>query len=204
MEPKAHWEGVYARKQPTEVSWYQPVPATSLALIEAAGATAESAIIDVGGGDSRLVDALLERGLGRVTVLDISAAALARARARLGERAAEVAWLEADITRAELPAQAYDIWHDRALFHFLTSPSDRRAYADLARHAMKPGGTLILGGFAPDGPTRCSGLDVARWEPRDLARELGEGFRLLDSLEETHHTPARAEQRFSWAVLRRS
>ncbi len=204
MDAKAHWEGVYARKLPTEVSWYQPRPARSLALFERCGLNVGSTVIDVGGGDATLVDALLERGLRSVTVLDISATALARARARLGERAGEVTWLEADITRAELPRQAYDFWHDRAVFHFLGDPADRRRYVERATASLRPGGTLVIATFAPDGPQRCSGLDVVRYGPEDLAREFGEAsFELVDDCAETHRTPSGAEQRFTYAVLRR-
>ncbi len=204
MDARTHWEGVYARKQPTEVSWYQARPARSLELLDRCGLTSGSALIDVGGGDSTLVDALLERGLRSLTVLDISAAALARARDRLGERARAVVWIEGDITRAELPERAYDFWHDRAVFHFLGDLGDRRRYVKCAIAALKPGGHLVVATFAPEGPTRCSGLDVTRYAPADLAREFGEDdFELVDSCPDLHRTPAGVEQRFTYAVLRR-
>ncbi len=204
MDARTHWEGVYARKQPTEVSWYQPVPRRSLELLERHGLTSGSALIDVGGGDSTLVDALLDRGLRSLTVLDISAAALARARERLGERAQPVTWIAGDITQVRLPIGAYDFWHDRAVFHFLGDPGDRRRYVERAAAALASGGHVIIATFAPEGPTRCSGLDVTRYAPADLAREFGEDdFELMDSVEDVHRTPAGAEQCFTYAVLRR-
>lgn len=200
---KAHWEHVWETRRPGDVSWFQPRPDRSLALLDAAGIGPASAVIDVGGGDSTLVDALLARGARHVTVLDVSGAALARARARLGAAAARVTWLEADVTRAELPAGAYDAWHDRAVFHFLTDAADRRRYAAVAHATVRAGGTLVMATFAPDGPTRCSGLEVARYDGAGIARELGAGFELVSETRETHHTPAGAEQRFTYAVLRR-
>lgn len=203
MKRKLHWEHVYETKRPDEVSWFQPQPVRSLELVHAAGVSSGAAVIDVGGGDSTLVDALLSRGFRDLTVLDVSAAALARARSRLGDRAGEVTWLEADVTRAALPAGAYDVWHDRAVFHFLTDPEDRSRYVALAAQAVRPGGTLIVATFAPDGPTRCSGLEVARYDAEGLAREFAEGFVLTTGLTDVHRTPAGGEQRFTYAALRR-
>ena len=203
MDRKAHWEDVYATKQPTEVSWYQAVPTRSLELLRQAGAGPETTLIDVGGGDSTLVDAVVAERLGRVTVLDISGAALARARERLGARAGEVTWIEADVTRVELPARAFDIWHDRAVFHFLTRAEDRARYAATAAAALRPGGTLVVATFAPEGPTHCSGLEVARYGPEGLARELGAAFVLRHGFADVHTTPGGAEQRFTYAVLER-
>ena len=203
MDRKAHWDGVYTTTPSAEVSWYQAEPTLSLALLREVGVGPTSDVIDVGGGDSRLVDAVLAEELGRMTVLDLSGAALARARARLGARAGEVTWLEADVTRAALPASAFDVWHDRAVFHFLTAPEDRARYAAAAARAVRPAGTVILATFAPDGPTRCSGLEVARYTPEGLARELGDAFSLVRGFGDVHHTPAGREQRFSAAVLRR-
>jgi SAM-dependent methyltransferase len=203
VDRKAHWDGVYTTKPSTEVSWYQAEPTISLALLRKAGAGPTTTILDVGGGDSRLVDAALAEGLGRMTVLDLSGAALARARARLGTQADEVTWLEADVTQVELPARAFDIWHDRAVFHFLTAPEDRARYAAVAAAALRPGGTALLATFAPDGPTRCSGLEVARYTPEGLAAQLGDAFALVRGFGDLHHTPAGREQRFSVAVLRR-
>ncbi|HEX5581918.1 MAG TPA: class I SAM-dependent methyltransferase [Gemmatimonadaceae bacterium] len=203
IDRKAHWEGVYATKAPAEVSWYQARPARSLELLAEAGVTATSAVIDVGGGDSTLVDALLERGTERVTVLDLSGAALARARARLGARATGVTWIEADVTSAVLPPGAYDAWHDRAVFHFLTEADDRRRYAEAAASAVRAGGALVIATFAPDGPTRCSALDVVRYDAESLAREFAPQFALVRGLVETHVTPWGAEQRFTYVILRR-
>jgi SAM-dependent methyltransferase len=203
VDRKAHWDGVYTTKPSTEVSWYQAEPTLSLALLREAGAGPTTTILDVGGGDSRLVDAALAEGLGRMTVLDLSGAALARARARLGTQADEVTWLEADVTQVELPARAFDIWHDRAVFHFLTTPEDRARYAAVVAAALRPGGTALLATFAPDGPTRCSGLEVARYTPEGLAAQLGDAFALVRGFGDLHHTPAGREQRFSVAVLRR-
>lgn len=205
MDRKAHWKGVYTTKQSTEVSWYQAKPTRSLEVLRQVGAGPEATIIDVGGGDSTLVDAVVAERLGHITVLDISAAALTRARERLGERAGEVTWIEADVTQAELPAQAFDLWHDRAVFHFLTQTADRARYiatAMTAMTALRPGGTLSIATFAPEGPTRCSGLDVLRYGPEDLARELGDTFVLQRSFTDMHRTPGGAEQPFTYAVFR--
>lgn len=203
MDRRAHWDAVYTTKRSDEVSWYQAQPTRSLELLRAAGAGPDTRVIDVGGGDSTLVDAVVAERLGRMTVLDVSAAALARARARLGERAGEVDWIEADVTRARLPEHAYDVWHDRAAFHFLTDAEDRARYAALAARALRPGGTLIVATFAADGPTRCSGLEVARYAPDALARELGGEFELERGFGDVHVTPAGKEQRFTVVVLRR-
>jgi SAM-dependent methyltransferase len=203
VERKAHWEGVYANRPATELSWYQAVPARSLQLLRDAGAGADTAVIDIGGGDSTFVDAVLAEQLGRVTVLDISGAALARAQARLGARASEVSWIEADVTRVQLPAQAFDVWHDRAVFHFLTRAEDRARYVATAAAALRPGGTLLISTFALEGPTRCSGLEVARYGPEELAWAFGEAFALERSFADVHRTPSGVEQRFTVAVLRR-
>ena len=203
MDRKRHWEDVYDVKRSDEVSWYQPRPERSLELLAAAGAVPESAVLDVGGGDSTFVDALVERGFTDVTVLDLSATALARARARLGARAAGVRWIEADVTHADLPSAAYDFWHDRALFHFLTDADDRARYASTAADAVRPGGTLVIATFAADGPTRCSGLDVVRYDAAGLARQFADAFYLVRDLGDVHRTPSGAEQRFTYAMLRR-
>lgn len=203
MDRREHWERVYTTRQATEVSWYQPTPAHSLALLRDAGAGPHATIIDIGGGDSTLVDAVVSDGLGTITVLDITEAALARARARLGERACEVTWIEGDITREALPPAAFDIWHDRAVFHFLTDADDRARYVATASAALKPGGTLLMATFAADGPQRCSGLDVVRYNPEQLAETLGGDFRLRHSFDDTHRTPSGGEQRFLYAVFNR-
>jgi ubiquinone/menaquinone biosynthesis C-methylase UbiE len=199
---KAHWEGVYRQKAPETVSWYQPRASVSLRLIELAGVGPGDRIIDVGGGASVLVENLLEAGHREVTVLDLSGAALARARSRLGERAAAVTWLEADVTAADLAPGAYDLWHDRAVFHFLVAPGERRAYVSTLRGALRPGGHVIIATFAEDGPERCSGLPVRRYGPQQLQAELGEDFELLASEREEHVTPGGAVQRFQYSLFR--
>jgi SAM-dependent methyltransferase len=194
---------VYASKTPPELSWYQPEPARSLELLDRLGIEPTSAIIDVGGGASTLVDALLDRGARNVTVLDISAAALAHARARLGARAASVAWIEADITRVDLGTGVYDVWHDRAVFHFLTDEGNRRAYVAAMSRALRTGGIALIATFAPDGPQRCSGLEVVRYDAEGLAREVGNDFALDRAVHDVHHTPTGKAQAFTFAVLRR-
>ncbi len=197
----SHWQNVYTTKAETDVSWYQDDPATSLRLIHDANATPASRIIDIGGGASRLVDALLAAGFRAVTVLDISAAALEVARARIGERAAEVDWIATDVT-TWTPQRQYDIWHDRAAFHFLTEERDRRAYIENLRRAVMPGGQIVIGTFALDGPEKCSGLPVQRYDAASLAGTLGPAFELLDSCSEAHHTPWGAVQQFQFSRFR--
>ena len=167
--------------------------------------TTASAVIDVGGGASRLVDALIEKGFRTVTVLDLSEAALAAAKARIGRRAErQVQWIVADVTVWEPRAAAYDVWHDRAAFHFLTEERDRTAYVARLTKAMKPGGHAIIGTFAPDGPDRCSGLPVARYDAQGLGRVLGDGFELVETLRHEHRTPAGSQQRFQFSLFRRA
>ncbi|MDQ8144548.1 MAG: class I SAM-dependent methyltransferase [Gemmatimonadota bacterium] len=204
MDRKTHWEQVWTTKASTEVSWYQADPTLSRTLLREIGTDPSTAILDVGGGDSHLVDVVLADGLGRITVLDLSGAALARARTRLGARADEVTWIEADVTTVVLPPQSVDIWHDRAVFHFLTAPDDRARYAAVAASAVRPGGSLVIATFAADGPLRCSGLEVARYTPEGIAEALGDAFRLVRGFGDVHRTPTGAEQRFSVAVLRRT
>jgi SAM-dependent methyltransferase len=196
MTSKNHWESIYASKAPVSLSWYQAHADDSFRLLQAAGLPLDAAIIDVGGGASTLVDDLLNLGYQRITVLDLSSAALAVTRERLGARAAAVQWLEADILTATLPEHAYDVWHDRAVFHFLTSPADQQAYVRAVLQALKPGGTLLLATFAEDGPTTCSGLPVVRYSPERLQESLGTAFRLLDHGWLRHRTPGGAEQHF--------
>jgi SAM-dependent methyltransferase len=200
---KSHWETVYTTKGENEVSWFQENPAPSLELIDLARPTSESAIVDIGGGASRLVDSLLDRGFNRVTVLDISEAALAAARTRLGDRASQVQWIVADVTKWH-PAWTFDLWHDRAAFHFLTDTADRSAYVTCMQQAIKPGGHAIIGTFATDGPEKCSGLPVNRYDEASLARELGEGFELTESRRHDHSTPWNSSQRFLFCVFRRT
>ena len=196
-ERRAHWDGVYATRATDQVSWYQPRPGTSLELIARTGLGPGSSVIDVGGGASRLVDALLEAGHARVAVLDIAEAALERARARLGGRADRVEWVAADVTTFR-PERRFDIWHDRALFHFLVQERDRLAYREALGSALRPGGQAIIGTFALDGPDRCSNLPVQRYDAAGLSRELGPGYRLLETLGEDHVTPAGTVQRFQF------
>jgi SAM-dependent methyltransferase len=200
---KSHWESVYTTKRENEVSWFQEDPAPSLELIGLARPTPETAIVDIGGGASRLVDSLLDRGFDRVTVLDISAAALDAARTRLGERASQVQWIVADITQWH-PARTFDLWHDRAAFHFLTDPADRSAYVTRMRQAIRPGGHVVIGTFATDGPERCSGLPVNRYDEAGRASELGEGFELMGSRRHEHSTPWHSAQRFLFCVFLRT
>lgn len=200
---REHWQDVYRRKRSDSVSWYAPRLDTSLELLGLAGLGPASRVIDIGGGASTLVDDLLARGVAAVTVLDLSDAALAVARQRLGEDAARVRWLADDVRSAPLGEGAYDLWHDRAVLHFLTGPDDAAAYVRQARRALAPGGRLVIGGFAPDGPERCSGLVVARRSPEDIAALFGDGFKRLESRREIHHTPGGNDQAFAWSVLQR-
>jgi len=201
MSRKSHWEAVYAQKSPASVSWYQPRADLSLKLIGMAGIGHSGRIIDVGAGASVLVDDLLDDGYRNLTVLDISAAALARTRARLGERAGNVTWIESDVTGADLPAGAFDLWHDRAAFHFLVDPVDRQAYLQALQGALRPGGYVIIATFAEDGPERCSGLPVQRYSPQQLHAQLGERFTLLHHEQEDHSTPGGAAQRFQFSLF---
>ena len=203
MDTRAHWEKVFATKQSTEVSWYQAIPVRSIELLRDAGANPNTAIIDVGGGDSTLVDSVVSGQLGHITVLDISAAALARARARLGSQASEVTWLRADVTRVDLPKRAFDVWHDRAVFHFLTTPIERAQYVASARSSLRQGGFLLVATFAANGPTRCSGLEVARYSIDALEAEFGDGFALRRNFTDVHLTPSGSEQQFTVAMFER-
>lgn len=200
---QAHWENVYRSRPADAVSWFRPHLDLSLALLQQAGLEPGSRLIDIGGGASTLVDDLLARGLQDITVLDLSPAALAVARERLGPRAAAVRWLAADVLDAPLPAAGYDLWHDRAVLHFLTDAAAAARYAGQAARAIRRGGHAVIGGFAPDGPERCSGLAVARRSPGDIAALMGPDFELRDQVLETHTTPGGNEQRFAWALLRR-
>ena len=201
-ERRQHWEQVYHTRAPEQVSWYQLEARNSLELIRLARPDRAAAIIDIGGGASTLVDSLVDADYRDVTVLDLAPDALAIARARLGARADSVHWMTADILAAELPAARYDIWHDRAAFHFLTNPDDRARYVAQLRHALSPGGYLVMATFALDGPPRCSGLDVIRYSAESLAGELGSGFELVESVREEHRTPSGAIQRFQYSLLR--
>lgn len=202
---KAHWENVYATKGENQMSWFQSSAAPSLDLIVQAGATPESAIIDIGGGGSRLVDNLVEQGFEDVTVLDLSAAALAAARSRLeshpGGRAERVKWIVADATTWE-PGRVYDIWHDRAAFHFLTDAGDRDAYIARLGRGLRIGGHAIIATFAPDGPEKCSGLPVARYDSASLGERLGAAFELIHTQRHEHATPWQSRQNFQYSIFR--
>ncbi len=197
-----HWQEVYSTKDEAEVSWFQDRPQTSLGLIAQTGLSSDASLIDIGGGASRLVDALLAAGWRDIAVLDIAGAALAKARVRLGPQGAGVDWIVADIT-AWQPRRRYDLWHDRAVFHFLASPGDRAAYKAALRSAIAPGGHVVIGSFALDGPERCSGLPVQRYSPETLSAELGPDYVLEQALQEDHHTPAGRVQHFQFSRFRR-
>jgi SAM-dependent methyltransferase len=197
MNRKEHWNQVYQTKAPDDVIWYQTRPTTSLQLIEASGVAKDRGVIDVGAGASALVDFLLDAGFTSLAVLDISAAALQHARQRLGVRAAGVEWFEADVTEFS-PPHRFGLWHDRAVFHFLTDPADRRRYVETMSRALAPDGHVIIATFAIEGPLKCSGLDVARYDAAALAVELGAGFRLREQVDEIHVTPWSTEQRFNF------
>src|SRR5438874_3770261 len=200
MDFKAHWESIYRNKLATQVSWYQLHARRSLDLIRRVSPPPDGAIIDVGGGASTLIDDLLDAGYHDLTVLDLSAAALAVARARLGTRANAVRWMEADVLNASLPKAGYSVWHDRAAFHFLTAPADRARYVAQVRQAVRVGGFVLVATFADDGPTRCSGLDVHRYSPGALHAEFGAPFRLMTSEREEHLTPAGVRQAFIYCL----
>jgi SAM-dependent methyltransferase len=196
-ERQAHWEKVYADKSPLEVSWYQKAPTLSLQLVRSSGVSRDEWLIDVGGGASQLVDSLLDDGYRHVAVLDIALTALEFAKSRLGEKAHVVEWLQADITEFQ-PMHGYTLWHDRAVFHFLTAAADRRRYVEVLRRAVPVGGQVIIGTFALGGPERCSGLDIVQYDAAKLGKELGAGFELQEQADEVHTTPAGKEQKFSF------
>ena len=200
MDSKTHWDTVYRTRRPDEMSWFQREARVSLSLIRRAAPEVTSAILDVGGGASTLVDGLLASGYRRISVLDLSSAALAEARRRLGSSGADVSWLGADVLTADLPPAAFDVWHDRAVFHFLTAAADRARYVEQVRRAVKPGGHVLVATFAHDGPTRCSGLPVARYTPRGLHGEFGPAFRFLESVREEHVTPSGTTQAFVYCL----
>jgi SAM-dependent methyltransferase len=204
VNARQHWEQVYRTKRPTEVSWYAAHLDVSLRMIEEAAPEHHSRIIDVGGGEATLVDDLLDRGYRHLSVLDVSATALDVAKARLGERAGAVDWRCGDVTTYPFPGNQYDVWHDRAVFHFLTDPKDRAAYVRQVTRAVKPGGHVIVATFGPEGPTKCSGLDVVRYDPDALHDQFGVRFLLLRHLTEMHQTPAGATQQFTYCYCKTS
>lgn len=203
MDCKAHWETIYATKAPTAVGWYEPHLRLSLEFIGHTGVSPEGQIIDVGGGASTLVDDLLAMGFRHITVLDISPAALAITKARLGRRAEDITWIEGDITQVTLPSSYYDVWHDRAVFHFLTSPADRRKYVEVLDEALKPGGHCIMATFASAAPPQCSGLDVIRYGAEQLHGEVRGSFELLTSCHHIHLTPGGISQPYLYCHFRK-
>ncbi|QDO99112.1 class I SAM-dependent methyltransferase [Ferrovibrio terrae] len=202
MDRKQHWDTVYTTKAATEVSWFQDNPALSLDLIDQSGMPKTAALVDIGGGASRLVDTLLAQNYSDVTVLDIAEPALAASKARLGDQAQRVHWIAADITHWQ-PARHYAMWHDRAVFHFLTDAADRDAYRRALLAGTASGSQIVIASFAPDGPERCSGLPVMRYAPESLLTELGAEFALRDARREEHHTPGGSIQRFQYSCLLR-
>ena len=202
MDAQAHWEKIYRDRAPDAVSWYRRHLEKSLELIERAAPERSAAIIDVGGGESTLVDDLLAAGYENIAVLDISQTAVDANKKRLGNASERVHWLVADITKTDLEPSAYDLWHDRAVFHFLILPTDRVAYVRQVARAVKHGGHVIVSTFGPEGPSKCSGLDVIRYDAESLHREFGAGFRLLESSKEIHETPFGTTQQFLYCYCR--
>jgi len=202
MDAQAHWENIYGTKAPDAVSWYRPHLERSLDLIESAAPVPSASIIDVGGGESTLVDDLLARGYRNITILDISQIAIDVTKKRLGSGSATIHWLVGDITRLNLEPSSHDVWHDRAVFHFLTATQERTAYVRQVAKSVKPGGHVIVSTFGPEGPTKCSGLDVVRYDAEALHQEFGVRFKLLGSSTELHHTPFGTTQQFLYCFCR--
>jgi len=202
MDARSHWENVYTTKAPEAVSWYRPHLEKSLEIVQKIAPDRSVAIVDVGGGESTLADDLLARGYQNVAVLDVSPTAIDVTKRRLGRAADSVQWIVGDITSAELPSSAYDVWHDRAVFHFLTEKEQRAAYARQVARGVKPGGYVLVSTFGPEGPTKCSGLEVVRYDAESLHAEFGVRFRLLESLKELHETPLGTTQQFLYCLCR--
>ncbi len=198
MDPKLHWEKVYRTKRPDQVSWYRPHLDVSLRLIAEASPNRDAQIIDVGGGESTLVDDLLARGYHNLSILDVSLTALDVAKERLGDSAKTVNWLCGDVTTFSFGPNVYDVWHDRAVFHFLTESKERAAYVRQVARAVKPRGHVIVATFGPEGPTQCSGLNVVRYDADALHGEFGTSFQLVKHLTELHQTPAGSIQQFTY------
>lgn len=203
MQSKDHWEKVYTTKSTDAVSWFQEHAENSLRLIQETGVPLNAAIIDIGGGASTLVDDLLAKGYSHLSVLDLSAAAMLAAQKRLGAQAKQVQWMEADITQKEFSLHSFDVWHDRAVFHFLTSAEDRHAYVHAVLRAVKPGGHVIVATFAEDGPMQCSGLPVKRYNKDELHAEFGDAFTLTQHGKESHRTPFGTVQQFTYCYCRK-
>jgi 2-polyprenyl-3-methyl-5-hydroxy-6-metoxy-1,4-benzoquinol methylase len=202
MDAQTHWEKIYTQKAPDQVSWYRPHLERSLEIIRRAASDRTASIIDVGGGESTLVDDLLAAGYENLTVLDVSRTAIEVTKKRLGKAAEYVQWIAGDIRQVELPTRAYDVWHDRAVFHFLTAPEDRAAYVRQVARAVKTGGHVIISTFGPEGPQKCSGLDVVRYDADSLHDEFGARFRLIESSQELHQTPSGKIQQFLYCYCR--
>jgi 2-polyprenyl-3-methyl-5-hydroxy-6-metoxy-1,4-benzoquinol methylase len=202
MNVQNHWEKIYQEKAPEAVSWYRPHLEVSLQLIERVAPARSASILDVGGGESTLVDDLLARGYRNISVLDVSQTAIDVTRRRLGQVSELVQWLNADVAKADLAPSAYDVWHDRAVFHFLAAVEERAAYVQQVIKSVKSGGHVLVSTFGPEGPTRCSGLDVVRYDGGSLHAEFGRRFRLVESLKELHHTPFGTTQQFLYCLCR--
>ena len=203
MSDREHWEAVHARKSPEQVTWYQPHLNESLRLVRSCGLAATARIVDVGGGSSTLVDDLLHEGHQDLAVIDLAENALQTSRSRLGPAAEDVQWIVGDATTTLLPDESVDLWHDRAVFHFLTEARGRQAYREQLLRCLKPGGHVLISTFAADGPDRCSGLPTVRYDPDDIVDELGEGFEKVAEARETHHTPSGGTQQFAYCLMRR-
>lgn len=202
LDRRSHWQNAHQTKGERDVSWFQENPTVSLDLIRATGVAHDASIVDIGGGTSRLIDALFTEGFSSITVLDISEQALATAKARLGALSAKAEWIAADVTAWE-PSQTYDLWHDRAALHFLTEAADRTAYVERMSRSVRPGGHVIIGRFALDGPERCSGLPVVRYDSTAIGALLGPSFVFLESRRHSHQTPMGTIQRFQFSRFRR-
>jgi ubiquinone/menaquinone biosynthesis C-methylase UbiE len=202
MNSEQHWDRIYRTRAASEVSWYQPEARLSLALIRRVAPELDAPIVDVGGGASTLVDGLLRGGYRDVTVMDLASAALTRAQERLGDRASQAQWIVADALEAPLPPASCAVWHDRAVFHFLTDARDRARYVAQVQRVVRPGGHVIVASFGPGAPSRCSGLEVVRYDAYGLHAEFGSTFRLLDSTREDHRTPAGTVQPFVYCLCR--
>ena len=192
---KQHWERVYNKNETEELGWYQNYPEMSLKLIAATGVGVHGNIIDVGGGTSKLAGISLDQGYRRLTVLDISGSSIEKAKLQLGEKSKQIRWIEADVTQFDF-TERFDIWHDRAVFHFLTEPVDRRKYVDSLNQALKPGGHLIISTFRLKGPTKCSRLNVVRYSAEALHNEFGDNFVMIETFDEVHNTPSKVQQNF--------
>ncbi|SMX25282.1 class I SAM-dependent methyltransferase [Boseongicola aestuarii] len=200
-ERVSHWDEVYGEKDDTQLSWHQDDPSTSIELCDVAGVDSDSSVIDIGGGTSRFAERLIKRGLADISVLDVSEAALDRSRRQLGPVSEQIQWIAADVTKWR-PERCYDIWHDRAVFHFLVDAHERMAYRDRLYRCLQPGSHAIIATFALDGPKKCSGLPVVRYDPERLNEVLGDRFTLVADRREKHSTPWGSTQSFQFSLLR--